>query len=437
MEHEYDLSARPLERASRDPFEDALIAAAGSQGEVCALSRCATIQGGTSINASALMSVEDKGSLPYVRIKDIQNGEITHGSNWIRESHEAKIRGKQLQLNDVLLSKSGTIGKAGIVREGAAGGIAANGLYVLRTNPARLDPAYLLAYLGSSACQKWLDSNAHGSVIRHLNRPYLAKLPVPVPPLPLQQLAVAQHREFGTDALEFLAVATRADTSAGLCEWLSRLDELIPASIDDYELPLRCFDPAGNHAAAAESLLREDSDRHPWATRLVEVLRTLHKTSDIPDGASLVSLLQQAERRLLILRFNIRSYFPIECLARDVVSKLSSALRSTYKHLMSAAAVRVEFALDSAGTHVNITNAGPLPLRAFVVTSTPDLGQLELPFFRERKTHVLVLFNSAPERAQWLEIEIQWSGRTLAGVAVDGRSQFRLKGAGNRGERDS
>ena len=39
----------------------------------------------------------------------------------------------------MLLSKSGTIGKAAIVRNGAAGAIAGNGLYVLRADAQRLD----------------------------------------------------------------------------------------------------------------------------------------------------------------------------------------------------------------------------------------------------------------------------------------------------------
>ena len=109
----------------------------------------------------------------------------------------------RLRPADVVLSKSGTIGKAGIVRNGAVGAVAANGLYVIRADQALLDPNFLVAYLASAACQSWLVAQSRGAVIQHLNREVLDRLPVPLAPLQMQAQAAAQHQEFGTDVLWF------------------------------------------------------------------------------------------------------------------------------------------------------------------------------------------------------------------------------------------
>src|SRR6185295_10604566 len=110
----------------------------------------------------------------------------------------------RLRLNDVLVSSSASIGKVGIVRDGAVGAVPAAGIQIVRPDVTRLDPAFLAAYLQSPTCQQWLQAQAHGSVILHIRQDVLPTLPVPLPLLPLQKLAAAQHSEFGTDVLTFL-----------------------------------------------------------------------------------------------------------------------------------------------------------------------------------------------------------------------------------------
>ncbi|MGP1609402.1 MAG: N-6 DNA methylase, partial [Burkholderiales bacterium] len=206
---DWDLTPRRRERGGLEALFRVLDDVRGDMS-ISHLSDCAQIFAGRSINARDLAD-EPEGERPvsYIRIKDLQKGAASKGSGWVNANALPGIEPKwRVLAGDVLLSKSGTIGKAGVVRNGAVGGVAANGLYVVRVDQGQLDPNFLIAYLASAACQNWLAAQSRGSVIQHLNRSVLDQLPVPLPPLHLQQRAASQHREFGTDVLAFLTEAS-------------------------------------------------------------------------------------------------------------------------------------------------------------------------------------------------------------------------------------
>jgi type I restriction enzyme M protein len=178
------------------------------------LSEVAQVFAGHSIKSADLVDQPPpERAVGYVRIKDLSQGKVGRVSSWLAPDIAVQEQRWFLLPGDVLLSKSGTIGKSALVRNGAIGSIAANGLYVLRTNHERLDAGFLLAYFASPACQNWLAAQSRGAVIQHLNRSALDSLPVPLPPLSLQARAAAQYREFGTDALAFLAQAVGSSES--------------------------------------------------------------------------------------------------------------------------------------------------------------------------------------------------------------------------------
>jgi len=150
-------------------------------------------------------SLFDVPIIPYIRIKDIQQGQATKGSSWLNREAASAVDPKwKLKTGDILLSKSGTIGKAGVVRNGGVGAIAASGLFILRPDQNHLDPHFLWAYLCSDECRSWLDDKARGATIRHLSKHTLDEMPVPQPPLQIQQRVAAQHREHSVDALTLL-----------------------------------------------------------------------------------------------------------------------------------------------------------------------------------------------------------------------------------------
>ncbi|MFE4589382.1 restriction endonuclease subunit S [Streptomyces laurentii] len=92
-----------------------------------------------------------------------------------------------LKTGDILMSRSGTVGRVGLVTGREEGWF--GGPHVIRLRPVReADPAYLLAYLSASFAQDWIRRAASGSTgVRHVTLKVLGGLPVRVPPWEEQQ----------------------------------------------------------------------------------------------------------------------------------------------------------------------------------------------------------------------------------------------------------
>lgn len=91
----------------------------------------------------------------------------------------------KLEVNDILISKDGTIGKVGIVRNLISPSTVASGIFVLRNIiEDKLDTEYLFQYLKSSNFKSFINSvKASGSTIIHLYQRDLSKLEIEVPQL--------------------------------------------------------------------------------------------------------------------------------------------------------------------------------------------------------------------------------------------------------------
>ena len=225
---EWDLSPRRREKGGLDDLLKSLKEAFGDSGTIASLSSVAEVFAGRAIKSSDLMDEPpSERAAGYVRIRDLNQGKVGRVSSWLRPELASVEQRWTLLPGDVLVSKSGTIGKTALVRNGAVGSVAAGGLYVLRADQKRLDASFLLAYLGSPACQNWLAAQSRGAVIQHLNRAVLDELQVPLPPMFLQARAAAQFREFGGDALAFLSQAVGSSESDRLAAWLAELDSKV------------------------------------------------------------------------------------------------------------------------------------------------------------------------------------------------------------------
>ena len=95
----------------------------------------------------------------------------------------------KLKLNDILISKDGTIGKVGIVRNLLSPTTVASGIFVLRNIiDDKLDTEYLFQYLKSPNFKTFINAvKASGSTIIHLYQRDLAKLEIEVPNLGVQK----------------------------------------------------------------------------------------------------------------------------------------------------------------------------------------------------------------------------------------------------------
>lgn len=429
---EWDLSPRRREKGGLDELLSSLREALGDSGSVAPLSSVAQVTAGRSIKSSDLLDEPPfERSVGYVRIKDLNQGKVGRTSSWLRPELASIEQRWALLPGDVLVSKSGTIGKAALVRNGAVGAIAANGLYVLRANQERLDAGFLLAYLASPVCQNWFSAQSRGSVIQHLNRAVLDELPIPLPPLAMQARAAAQFREFGTDALTFLAQSTGSNESDRLISWLAELDGKVPkfaSGLDDTPA-LSQFEPVVALASTAQRWLDQDqvsSQSARWLTPLTLALLPMAGVAQIPPGPGLLNVLQDAERGMQAALEQTTSHLPAESQARAVGERLRDWLRAAISDLIDTVGVRVSALPSSlvAGSFaefsVELENPAPLPLRNVRVTTQPDWGGTVIPYLTEGGTFTLHLRGDVPKQGGDLLLHLQVEARALTGQVIEG-----------------
>lgn len=436
---DWDLSPRRREKGGLDELLSSLKEVLGDSGSVAPLSSVAKVSAGRSIKSVDLLDEPPfERAVGYVRIKDLSQGKVGRTSSWLRPDLASVEQRWALVPGDVLVSKSGTIGKAALVRNGAVGAIAANGMYVLRVDQERLDAGFLLAYLASPACQNWLAAQSRGSVIQHINRAVLDELPIPLPPLPMQARAAAQFREFGTDALAFLTQATGSSESDRLSSWLAELDGKVPkfvSGLDDTPA-LGHFEPVVALASTAQRWLDQDqvsSQAIRWLAPFTQALMPLASVAQIPAGPGLLNVLQEAERGVQAALEQTTGHLPAESQARAIGERLRDWLRAAISDLIDAVGVRVGALPSSlvAGSFaefsIELENPAPLPLRNVRVTTQPDWGGTVIPYLTEGGTFTIHLRGDVPKQGGDLLLRLMVEARALTGQVIEGEFELPIR----------
>lgn len=436
---EWDLSPRRREKGGLDNLLANLKDALGDTGEIAQLATVAQINAGRTIKSADLVEEpHGEGAVGYIRIRDLVQGKVARCSSWIAPPVADMERRWALLPGDVLVSKSGTIGKSALVRNGAVGSVAANGLYVVRVDQERLDPGFLLAYLASPACQNWLAAQSSGTVIQHLNRAVLDEFPVPLPPLAMQTRAAAQHRDFGTDVLAFLVQAIGTNESDRLANWLAELDSAVPAFTDSLDVTpaLGLLEPLVAMASTAQRWVQQEQvggQALRWLVPLTEALLPLFGVEQIPPGPGLLSVLQEAERGLHKVLEHATGHLPSEAQARTIAERLQTWIRSAISGLTEHCDISVHAAQSQliAGSFVEfsveIRNTGALPLRTFRAETSPDWGLVQSPYLAERGALTLNLRGDVPKQAGILQLQLNWSARNLNGRVISGAVELALQ----------
>jgi len=440
---DWDLTPRRREQGGLEDLLTTLNEALGQQVSIALLKDVVHVTAGRAIRSADLRE-EPPGpselgpTVPYLRIKDLQKGKVARATSWLRPELAGVEQRWALMPGDVLLSKSGTIGKAAIVSNGAAGAIAGNGLYVLRPDPQRLDAGFLQAYLSSPSCQSWLTARARGAVIQHLNRGVLDELPMPLPPLHVQARAAAQFRDHGADVLSFLLQLSPGGEAERLAAWLAEFSEKLPvfAAGLDATPPLGAMDALVAMTASPRRWLEQEevsSAAARWLGPLVDTLQPLAGAAQIPPGPGLLSVLQDAERAILRVVDQASGHLPVEAQARAVAERLRDWLRALIDDLVSSAELRVTELPDllpagsAAEFTVVVTNAGVLPLRDLRLRTEPNWGIASGNYLAERGELPLTPRGDTPKRGERLSLQVQWRGRTLTGRDVSGVMELAIR----------
>ena len=427
---------------------DAILTTLRNSMDVLRLKDCCRVTAGRSIPSADLSETsymfehaldpeyENLAAIPYIRIKDIKHGEAAKSSMWISPQASTSISANwKLRAGDILFSKSGTLGKTGVVRNGAVGAVASGSFYVLSPDRSRIDVHYLAAYLDSADCKAWIRDRASGSVISHINRKTIEDVPVPLPPLQIQHRIATEWREHKVDALDYLAQLYTDRKQDPIVEWLDEYlktihtDQLETAGTLDFsrlDYDILPIISARLDGLSNESVLRR------WFKLFYRAFFLFRNIHHMPPGPSLFSVIQESIQLLEKSKNGIEGHMPNEGKARKVTDHFIQILNRGAEALLSA--VELVFSINEpflrAGKPQDIVlavhNNSLLPLRDVKIATQPEWGRFEINYLSEKTIDRAVLKGEAPANITQVMLRISWSALTLNGRTINGTQEIAL-----------
>jgi type I restriction enzyme S subunit len=135
-------------------------------------------------------SYETEGDYYLVTGVDFNNGHIAFDTcHFVTKERYDQDQHIQLQLNDVLVTKDGTIGKVAFIDSPIDKPATLNsGVFVVRPkNPNLLLPEYLMIMLMSNHFSRFIEQIKVGCTIAHLNQEKFLRYEFPLPPVAEQK----------------------------------------------------------------------------------------------------------------------------------------------------------------------------------------------------------------------------------------------------------
>lgn len=373
---------------------------------------------------------------PYIRIRDLVGGVVQAGSAWLRPGAADAIDPKgKLKHGDVLVSKSGTIGKTGIVRNGAVGGVPANSFFVLRVDNDQLDPHYLMAYLNSAECSFWLQERARGSAAKHLSTAAFKELLVPIPPLQIQRRVAAEHNELRADAVEVLTRLLTGGESNAVAQWLSRHWTAV-SNKDPGSLQLAYWQSLADEFRRLRNEVAHSTENvgplTDWTLAFGEALTPLRGANDVSDGLTLFSILNEVAQRLEQARGAASGELPDSKKARAFTDAFEKWLTLTTEsmvsrsHLVITTNVTELVAGELTEVSLAVRNNGELPMRSLRLFSEPHFTDVDIPFLAAGASAEAQVSIFVPTEESQLDLVIDWEGLSMDGNEISGTKDVRF-----------
>jgi type I restriction enzyme M protein len=127
------------------------------------------------------------GTVPLVLPRNFRHNRISEVDLEAVQSAVASSMWRyRLDVGDVVGTRTGELGRYGLVEQGQAGWLLGPGCLRLRPGPD-IDSAFLLYQLGTPAARDWLERHATGSAIKSISTKALARMPLILPSLELQR----------------------------------------------------------------------------------------------------------------------------------------------------------------------------------------------------------------------------------------------------------
>ncbi|GAL09270.1 hypothetical protein JCM19233_235 [Vibrio astriarenae] len=406
----------------------------GDEVKIDNLSKIAQINTGKSVRSTE-QTVEET-PYGYIRIRDVEDFKIQRFTTWLQEDLAHAYSDNQLYKGNILISKTGTIGKLALVDEKGVGAFAGNNFYILRINPAKVLPEYLLYYLSSSFCQDWLDSRKRGAVQQHINIDVIKTVPILLPSFEMQKRAVAQYDQHGTDVITFLK------------ENSQRSDEkVIEHLVDMMEMEVASFDSNITSIEKSVTLLSEislkllsidgaidelNSHQRVWYSNVSSILIVLRDINKIPPGPVLLNILQDAKEQVGLLSEVLAGNYNLEERLLRVFGYVQAQIDRCIDMILANVRVLVSSSVGELEKNsdvefsISLDNQGFLPLKNIVVETYPNLGIGDNYYLADHTSMEVPLSCKTTDKDR-LSFTVMWRAETLAGRLLSGSSELAIK----------
>lgn len=420
--------------------------------------------------------------IPFVRLSDVHSTMVSRGSAFISKRVGASIKTEwRLCPGDILLSKSGSIGKVALVQNQSIGAVASGAFFVLRPIKNGIDPKYLLVYLQSESVRSWLDDQSSGSSAKHLTLRAAGELPVAIPSVQIQSRIVLETPKHGSDVVSFLTSFLSDNIGneivAELNTWIDSINRSIlhfeevmlgdstEASIraleklSELRCPInkcaRCSKPyyldyssqyrreTGNWMDGIEECCQdcllgggpESIQSNPiqsvssltgWALQFRHAMRLLNNISEIDDQVSVFTILRDIGTHAItaekLLFGQTQNADQAQSVSQDLRKAIDSLTERIGIEVDIVVEVReaVEFESGELRIEASVTNHGGLPIRNICISLDPGMHlreSTELSYLAPSANVMITFYGNRQD----LEDTIEDFSLNFKGVNIVGR----------------
>ncbi|RJP90508.1 MAG: restriction endonuclease subunit S [Desulfobacteraceae bacterium] len=133
-----------------------------------------------------------ENGIPVIMPKNIVNGKISENNiARVSDNHANRLKRHKVIPGDIIYGRRGDIGRHALIGHQEKGWLCGTGCLLLRLNQKKIFPPYSHYYLSQQSIIDYVSNQAVGATMPNLNTSILKKLPVLLPPLPIQRKIAA------------------------------------------------------------------------------------------------------------------------------------------------------------------------------------------------------------------------------------------------------
>lgn len=371
-----------------------------------------------------------------LRVSDVIGAGAKAPELFLTKAGEAKAKEKHyLRPFDIVVTKSGTIGKVGLISDiaGTIGAIATQGLAVIRPRKG-ITAQFLAELLRSPAYQSWLKGHARGATIQHLSMEALRDLKIPVPPLQMQARLWQGTQGRISDALSALVRMVMGTSDDPVLNWLEQ-SKVVRMIAETEQAGSRAeplwFDRFGKELYDLRNRVVHGLEGTfspeiiPWLVTAATAAASLRGFHEIPDGTGRVAVLENAHRRMrdAFELLGSTSLAVVER-AREVSLNVTKLIAREVESILSVVEIATRLAPSSVVVGIpnevslNIRNASSIAIRNLQIQTNPAVGSGKVAYLQDGSEVKFPLLIEPQQAFGTFNFNMIWTASRLDGTTM-------------------